>query len=237
MGYSAVMADFEWLFPYPSQRMPVLARNIVATSQPLAAQAGLQMLRAGGNAADAAVATAIALTVIEPTSNGIGSDCFALVWAGGGLHGLNASGRSPQALQPQRFAGKKAIEFLGWDGVTVPGAVSGWRELSKRFGSLPFGKLFEPAIAYATEGFLVAPQTAHYWALGAKRYRDFESYQETFCPGGRAPNAGERFASPAHAATLHAAADFVVLIRHADWKRFEVGDFHFANLPHNSFPS
>ena len=78
------MADFEWLFPYPSQRMPVLARNIVATSQPLAAQAGLQMLRAGGNAADAAVATAIALTVLEPTSTGIVSDCLALVSAGGG---------------------------------------------------------------------------------------------------------------------------------------------------------
>ncbi len=225
MGYSAVMADFEWLFPYPSQRMPVLARNIVATSQPLAAQAGLQMLRAGGNAADAAVATAIALTVIEPTSNGIGSDCFALVWAGGGLHGLNASGRSPQALQPQRFAGKKAIEFLGWDGVTVPGAVSGWRELSKRFGSLPFGKLFEPAIAYATEGFLVAPQTAHYWALGAKRYRDFESYQKTFCPGGRAPRAGERFASPVHAATLR-------LIAESDTDAFYRGELARAIADH-----
>ncbi|MHC4588800.1 MAG: gamma-glutamyltransferase, partial [Planctomycetota bacterium] len=90
------MTALDWTFPYPSQRMPVLARNVVATSQPLAAQAGLSMLAAGGNAVDAAVAAAITLTVVEPTSNGIGSDAFALVWAGGGLHGLNASGRSPQ---------------------------------------------------------------------------------------------------------------------------------------------
>ncbi len=193
---------FDWRLPYPSQRMPVLARNIVATSQPLAAQAGLSMLRAGGNAVDAAVATAAVLTVIEPTSNGIGSDAFALVWAGGGLHGLNASGRSPAKLQAARFEGVPKVPELGWDGVTVPGAVSAWVALSERFGALPFEKVLEPAIGYAHKGFLVAPQTAAGWELGRKRYADFEAFQKTFCPGGRAPAAGERFASEDHARTL-----------------------------------
>ena len=200
------MADFDWDFPYPSQRMPVLARNVVATGQPLAAQAGLRMLLSGGNAVDAALAAAIALTVVEPTSNGFGSDAFALVWAGGGLHGLNASGRSPGALTPQRFEGRDAVEQLGWDGVTVPGAVSAWIALSQRFGALPLATLFEPAIDYASEGFLVSPQTAYYWGRAQSRYRDFESFQQTFCPQGQAPRAGERFASPAHAETLRAIA-------------------------------
>jgi gamma-glutamyltranspeptidase/glutathione hydrolase len=196
------VAEFNWTFPYPSQRMPILARNVVATSQPLAAQAGLRMLAAGGNAADAAVAAAVALTVVEPTSNGIGSDAFALVWAGGGLHGLNASGRSPQALPADHFAGKERVPLLGWDGVTVPGAVSAWVAVSKRFGALPFATLCEPAVEYARRGFLVSPQTAYYWARGHERYKDFEPYQRTFCPGGRAPRAGELFSSPDHAATL-----------------------------------
>src|SRR5579863_4683253 len=98
------MIPFDWQFPYPSQRMPILARNVVATSQPLAAQAGLRMLMNGGSAVDAALATAIALTVLEPTSNGIGSDAFAIVWDGSELHGLNASGRSPAGWTPERFA-------------------------------------------------------------------------------------------------------------------------------------
>jgi gamma-glutamyltranspeptidase/glutathione hydrolase len=196
------MTALDWSFPYTSQRMPVLARNVVATSQPLAAQAGLSMLADGGNAVDAAVATAIALTVLEPTSNGIGSDAFALVWAGGGLHGLNASGRSPKGLPAGHFAGKRRVPVLGWDGVTVPGAVSGWVALWKQFGNLPFEKLFEPAIGYAANGFHVAPQTAYYWGRGHERYKDFASYQQTFCPQGRAPHAGELFASPDHAATL-----------------------------------
>src|SRR5687767_13515944 len=112
---------FDWQFPYSSQRMPVLARNIVATSQPLAAQAGLHMLRQGGNAVDAAVATAAAMTVIEPTTNGIGSDAFALVWFNGKLHGLNGSGRSPKSLTPARFQGMNEMPRQGWDPVTVPG--------------------------------------------------------------------------------------------------------------------
>jgi gamma-glutamyltranspeptidase/glutathione hydrolase len=201
------MPDFDWSFPYPSQRMPVLARNVVATSQPLAAQAGLSMLAAGGNAADAAVAAAITLTVVEPCSNGIGSDAFALVWAGGGLHGLNASGRSPMGLPADRFDGLDRVPYYGWDGVTVPGAVSGWVVVSQRFGRLPFADLCAPAIRYAADGFLVSPQTAESWARSREIYRAFESWQQTFCPGGRAPRAGERFASPDHAATLRKIAD------------------------------
>jgi gamma-glutamyltranspeptidase/glutathione hydrolase len=194
---------FDWEFPYASQRMPVLARNVVATSQPLAAQAGLHMIRQGGNAADAAVAAAAVLAVIEPTSNGLGSDAFCMVWAGGGLHGLNASGRSPRALTAERFAGRTEVPQLGWDGVTVPGAVSAWAEVAGRFGAMPFPKLLEPAIEYARRGFLVAPQTAAGWALSAKRYASFESWQKTFCPGGRAPGPGERFTCPDHAESLH----------------------------------
>src|SRR5438874_2437785 len=120
------MTDLTWRFPYPSQRMPVMAANVVATSQPLAAQAGLEILRAGGNAADAAVATAATLTVLEPTSNGIGSDAFALVWADGKTHGLNASGRAPAKMSVDHFPGGASMPTSGWDTVTVPGAVSAW---------------------------------------------------------------------------------------------------------------
>src|SRR5687768_15666864 len=120
----AALMQFSYALPYPSQRSPVLARNIVATSQPLAAQAGLRMLLAGGNAVDAAIASAAALTVLEPTANGIGSDAFAIVWDGAALHGLNASGRSPAGWTAARFAGMNAMPSRGWDSVTVPGAVS-----------------------------------------------------------------------------------------------------------------
>ncbi len=200
--YTIEMAEFDWSFPYSSQRMPVFAPNVVATSQPLAAQAGLLMLRTGGNAIDAAVATAITLTVIEPTSNGIGADAFALIWAGGGMHGLNASGRSPKKLSPSMFADQESISPQGWQSVTVPGAVSGWVALSEQFGALPFEKLFEPAIHYARNGFGVAPQTAYYWDRGCRAYKDLDSFQQTFCPNGRGPRTGEVFTSEAHARTL-----------------------------------
>ena len=195
------MTDFDWSFPYPSQRMPVFSRNAVATSQPLAAMAGIEMLKQGGNAMDAAVATAITLTLVEPTSNGIGSDAFALIWAGGGLHGINASGRSPKALKPERFAGMERVPYYGWHGVTVPGAVSAWVKISKQFGALPFEKLFEPAIRYAREGFLVSPQTAYYWKRSFDRYTDFKSWNDTFAPGGKPPGLGEQFRSEDHART------------------------------------
>jgi len=203
-------------YPYPSRRMPVVAaRGVVATSEPLAAQAGLWMLQQGGSAVDAAVATAIALTVIEPCSNGIGSDSFALVWDGGKLHGLNASGRSPLTHTPELFdgLGHKTVPSHGWLPVTVPGAPAGWRDLHARFGKLPFEKLFEPAIAYAEGGFPVAPVTAGGWNSAARMYGEqnvgpeFAGWFETFMPGGEAPRTGDMWASPGHASTLRRIAE------------------------------
>ena len=198
---------FGWDLPYPSQRMPILARNAVATSQPLAAQAGLSMLYKGGNAVDAALAAAITLTVVEPTSNGIGSDAFAILWDGNKLHGLNASGRSPEGWTLDRFNGKAAMPTKGWDAVTVPGAVSAWVALSERFGRLPFADLFEPAIRYAADGFLVSPTIARLWTRQVPNLKDVPGFAQHFMPNGRAPEAGEKFTAPAHARTLKRIAE------------------------------
>jgi gamma-glutamyltranspeptidase/glutathione hydrolase len=195
-----------WDFPYPSRRAPVLAQNCVATTQPLAAQAGLSMLAKGGNAVDAALATAIALTVVEPVNNGLGSDAFAMVWDGRELSGLNASGRSPAEWHPQRFAGPD-MPHEGWDCATVPGAVSGWVALSERFGRLPFDTLFEPAIRYATDGFLVSPTVALIWERQVERLCNQPGFAETFLPHGRAPDAGEHFRPPHQAETLKKLAE------------------------------
>jgi gamma-glutamyltranspeptidase/glutathione hydrolase len=189
-------------FPYPSRRMPVLARNVVATSQPLAVQAGLRMLLKGGNAVDAALGAAIALTVVEPTSNGIGSDAFAMVWDGEQLHGINGSGRSPAALDPGRFEGMAEMPMYGWDPVTVPGAVDLWVRMSTAFGRLPFGDLFEPAIEYSRDGFMVSPVTAARWADAAVVYKGFREFERTFLPNGSAPAAGQFFRCPDQGRTL-----------------------------------
>lgn len=201
------MADFNWDFPYASRRMPVLAENVVATSQPLAAQAGLQMLYKGGNAIDAALAAAIALTVVEPTSNGIGSDAFCILWDGQQLHGLNASGRSPEAWTPKYFSGRERMPERGWDTVTVPGCVSAWVELSERFGKLAFAELFEPGIRYARDGYLVGPVTANSWASQAQVLGEYAGFAETFMPGGQTPQTGEKFACPPQAQTLQQIAE------------------------------
>jgi gamma-glutamyltranspeptidase / glutathione hydrolase len=200
------MTAFDGALPYPSRRQPLYARNVVSTSQPLAAQAGLAMLARGGNAIDAALATAIALTVVEPTTNGIGSDLFALVWEREALVGLNASGRAPAAWSPKRFSGRDAMPVHGWDAVTIPGAVSGWAALSQRFGALPFGDLFEPAIRYAREGFPVASTIATLWQRAANVLPKDLGFAEHFLPRGRAPRAGELFRSEAMARTLEAIA-------------------------------
>ncbi|MDJ0781231.1 MAG: gamma-glutamyltransferase family protein [Desulfosarcinaceae bacterium] len=197
---------FDWNFPYPSQRMPVFAPNVVATSHPLAAQAGLRMLLKGGNAVDAAVATAITLTVVEPTSNGIGGDAFALVWDGSQLHGINGSGSSPAAWTTNHFQHLDAMPELGWDAVTVPGAVDTWVRLSERFGKLPFRELFDPAIDYAQNGYCVSPITAVRWQEAISRYADYPDFGATFLVGGRSPAAGEIFRCPAQARTLEAIA-------------------------------
>ena len=191
------MIDFSQ--PYPSNRSPVCAANLVATSQPLAVQAGIGALRRGGNAVDAALATAITLTVVEPNNNGVGSDAFAIVWDGNELCGLNASGRSPADWTPDRFAGHETMPHRGWDAVTVPGAVSAWVALSERYGRLPFADLFADAIAYAENGFQVGPKTAFYWQYAEELYGGFEDFARHFLP---APEAGQRFRRPDLAATL-----------------------------------
>ena len=191
-----------WSFPYPSRRAPVLARNAVATSQPLAASAGIEVLRNGGNAVDAAIATAIALTVVEPCNNGVGSDAFAIVWDGSRLVGLNASGRSPAAWTLDRFAHRDEMPTKGWDTVTVPGAVSAWVALSRRFGALPFPELFGAAIHYARHGFHVGHETAAVWARAGDSFSDFPAFLEHFLPHGRAPAAGEVFGNRDLADTL-----------------------------------
>jgi len=201
------MPDHFWSLPYPSQRQPVLASNVVATSQPLAAQAGLEILRAGGNAVDAAVATAACMAVMEPCNNGLGADNFAIVRHEGKLYGMNPSGRSPKAMTPQKLARHKQVPLLGWDPVTVPGAVSGWVALSKRFGKLPFAKLLEPAIRYASDGFPVAPLTAGMWSGAVTRFKDFPEFRKVYLPEGRSPGAGEIFRNPDVAHSLQLIAD------------------------------
>ena len=196
------MTPFPWTNPYPWPRKPLLAQNVVSTSQPLAAQAGLQMLAAGGSAVDAILATAITLTLVEPVSNGIGSDAYAIVWDGERLHGLNASGRSPALWTPEFFAGQKAMPARGWNTVTVPGCVSAWVELHAKWGRLPFERLFHSAIGYAREGFLVSPTIAGQWAAQVSELKSQPGFAAAFMAGGRAPRPGERFRSEKHAAAL-----------------------------------
>lgn len=196
------MSSLDWDCPYPSNRSPVFARNIVATSQPLAVQAGISVLRRGGNAADAAVATAITLTVVEPNNNGIGSDAFALIHDGKKLHGLNASGRTPAALTAERFAGMDKMPQWGWDAVTVPGAVSAWVAISERFGKLPFADLFEDAINYARHGFQIGPKSGYFWQHAVQHFGAYESFINTFTIDGQAPAIGQTMRLPDHANTL-----------------------------------
>ena len=195
---------FDWTNPYPTIRSPLFARNVVATSQPLAAQAGLRMLQAGGNAVDAAIATAAAMTIVEPCSNGLGSDSFAILWDGTELHGLNSSGTAPAAWTRDYFLRKHGDTFpmRGWDAVTVPGAVAGWVALHDRFGKLPFADLLAPAIELAERGYGVGVVTADKWARALPLLQDQPGFAQTFMPRGRAPQPGERFAMPQAGATL-----------------------------------
>ncbi len=203
-------------YNYSSRRNLVYARRgMVVTSQPLAAQAGLDILKKGGNAIDAAIATAACLTVVEPTSNGIGGDAFALVWTKGKLHGLNASGPAPQniSIDILKQAGYNEIPKLGWVPVTVPGAPSAWAELSDRFGKLSLTEVLQPAIGYAMEGFPISPNVAKLWSKAFNLYRDnlqgeeFKYWFETFTPNGRAPRVGEVWKSQNHAETLKIIAE------------------------------
>lgn len=207
--------DYQF-YPYPSQRMTTVAnKGMVATSQPLAAQAGLEILKKGGNAIDAAIATAATLTVVEPTSNGIGGDAFAIVWFKNNIYGLNASGPSPKSINIEavKERGFSEMPRFGWLPVTVPGVPSAWAELSNRFGNLPLTEVLRPAIEYAENGYPISPTLGKYWNHSFnyfnKNLKDevFSSWFETFAPKGRAPKTGEIWSSPNHATTLRQIAE------------------------------
>lgn len=206
--------SFNWRSAYPSVRSPLFARNIVSTSHPLAAQAGLALLARGGNAVDAAIAAAACMTLVEPCSNGLGSDAFAILWDGQQLHGLNASGHAPAAWTREHFlktygADQKAPPKRGWGGVTVPGAVAGWMALSERFGKLPFEDLMAPAIHIAERGYAVPVIVQSKWAMAAA-LPDLTSqpgFAQAFLPRGRAPEVGELFRFTDAARTLRLIAE------------------------------
>ena len=205
--------NFNWTNPYPSIRTPVFARNIVSTSQPLAAQAGLRILHNGGNAVDAAIAAAAVITLVEPCSNGLGADNFAIIWDGQQLHGLNSSGTAPEAWSVDFFRRKYGDDLpanrpvRGWDTVTVPGAVAGWSLMHRKLGHLPFADVPAPAIEYAERGFAVSPVVQDKWRMAEPLLRDFPGFAEHFLPRGRAPMVGEYFKLPGAAHSLRLIAD------------------------------
>ncbi len=204
------------VYSYQSRRNVVYAKKgMVATGQPMAAQAGLEILRLGGNAVDAAIATAACLTVVEPTSNGIGGDSFALVWFKDELYGMNSSGKAPKSISVENLKERGITEIPkhGWIPVTVPGAPGGWAALFKKFGKLPLTEVLKPAIRYAEEGFAVTPSLGRAWANAYKHYKgklkeeQFENWFTTFAPKGRAPKIGEMWNSKDHARTLKLIAE------------------------------
>jgi gamma-glutamyltranspeptidase/glutathione hydrolase len=196
---------------FDSRRSPVYATNgMVASSQPLASMAGLRILQAGGNAADAAVATAAALNVTEPTSTGIGGDCFCLYYDAekGRVLGLNGSGRAPKALTPGLLndLGYDTMPRNGVHTVTVPGAAAGWADTMDCFGSMELGEVLNPAIGMAENGFPVAPLTARLWGLGVPKLKS-GPYAEEMLIDGRAPGAGELMRNPTLARTFRTLAE------------------------------
>ena len=208
---------FDSLFQrYPSQRFPLYARGgMVNCSSPQAAAAGLEVLRKGGNAMDAAVAAAAALTVVEPTANGIGSDAFALIWSEKDqkLFGLNSSGPAPQLLSIDRvMADGRAVNgkmpVRGWTPITVSGAPGAWAAIQGRFGRLSLSEDQVPAVRYAQEGYPCAPNLSAMWRISFDNFSktltgpEFKPWFDTFCPNGRAPKAGEMICLPDHAVTL-----------------------------------
>ena len=203
---------FNFSNPYTSTRLPVFARNIVSTSHPLAAQAGLRILWQGGNAVDAAIAAAAVLTIVEPVSCGLGSDAFCILWDGKALHGLNASGRAPQAWTPEYFQKKYGPDAMqppkrGIDSVTVPGAVASWVAMSERFGKLLFADLMQSAIEIAERGYLLSVVVQEKWAAAVDELRHQPGFSEHLLPWGRAPQVGELFQFPAAARGLRAIAN------------------------------
>ena len=188
-------------------RSEVIAQNgMAATSQPLATQVALDILKKGGNAIDAAIAANAVLGLVEPTGNGIGGDLFAIVWDAKTqqLYGLNASGRSPYSLSLDYFKtnGYEKIPSYGPLPVSVPGAVDGWFELHGKFGSMEMQEILQPAINYANNGFPVTELISWYMARGAANLKRFPGFKEVYMPNGSTPKKGEVFKNPALANTL-----------------------------------
>lgn len=202
--------------PLPSRRNLVYgSRGMVATSHPLAAQAGLDVIKKGGNAIDAAIATAAALTVVEPTSNGLGSDNFAIIWKEGKLYGINGSGRAPLALTPKEMnhLGFSKMPIYGWAASTVPSAPKTWADMVGKMGRLSLKEDLAPAISIAENGHAVAPTVAFNWDKNFRQYKKdmsapvFKPWFDTFAPGDRAPRPGEIWKAPDHAKTLKLIAE------------------------------
>lgn len=203
------------IYPYPSRRNVMYAKNgMVATGSPLAAQAGLEILKKGGNAIDAAIATAAALTVVEPTGNGIGGDGFAILSVNNKMYGLNASGPSPKLLEAQDLLNKglKEMPKYGLIPVTVPGIPKAWAELSKKFGKLPLSEVVAPAVKLAREGYAVPVNVAKLWKKAAVNFgkesgEEFKYWFETFTKDGKCPEIGDVVRLPDHADTLEMIGD------------------------------
>lgn len=199
-------------YSYPSRRNVVYGKKgMVATGNPLAAQAGLEILKKGGNAIDAAIGAAATLTVVEPTANGIGGDAFALVWTGNKLHGLNSSGPSPKSISAKALKelGYTEMPKYGLIPVNVPGAPAAWAELSKKFGKLTFEEVLEPAIKYAEEGFTIQPGVGAGWAAAFMKYtkerenkEEFQTWFDTFAPNDNCPKIGDYVTLKDHGRTL-----------------------------------
>lgn len=228
-------------YPYPSRRNCVYAKKgMVATSHPLASQAGLEILKKGGNAIDAAIATAACLTVVEPTSNGLGGDCFALVWCNDKLHGLNASGYAPKSISipALKERGFTEIPRYGLIPVTIPGQIAGWVALSNRFGKLSLKEVLEPAITYAKEGFPVSPTVGYYWQRAFNIYKErltsdeFSHWFKTFAPKNKAPEPGDIVTFKDHAKTL----ELIALTNGEVFYQGEIAEkiAHFSKT-HNGF--
>lgn len=199
--------------PHASNRYPQVGKNgMVATSHPLAAEAGLEILKKGGNAVDAAVATAACLTVVEPTSNGLGSDAFAILSINDEIIGLNSSGRSPELLHKDAFEHDGKMPKFGWTPVTVPGAVKAWVELVKKYGKLSLTEVLAPAIKIALEGYAITPVLGKNWSRSANVFGKLEGsmydeWRNTFLVGDKAPEIGEVIQLPNHAKTLQSIAE------------------------------
>ena len=196
---------------FTSRSEVIAVHGMVASSHPLATQIGLEILKQGGSAVDAAIAVNAALGLMEPTGNGIGGDLFAIVWDAKSkkLYGLNASGPAPKKLSLEYFQKNNLSEYpeFGPLPVTVPGAVAGWSELHKKFGKLPIKRLFKPTIAYAREGFPVTETIAYYFTLNKQRFQDYPNFKEVWMANGDVPKTGEIFKNPALGNTLETLAD------------------------------